>query len=82
MKYRFITIMHNMKLENTKNKGTLIFEGIRLSNGKEVLDETLNQQPMKCTLGVHSSHEFEDQTYVYIDGTLYAQQGQVPMTIR
>lgn len=39
MKYRFITIMHNMKLGSTKNKATRVFEGARISNGNKVLYE-------------------------------------------
>lgn len=70
MKYRFITIMHNLKLDNVKNKGISVFKGARISNGTQVLEETVNCKPMKYTIGIHSSDEFKDKVYIYIDGQL------------
>ncbi len=66
MKYRFITILHSMKLDSLKNKGTTIFSGARISNGRQILDETLS--PIKSNLGIHSVDEFEGSVYFYIDG--------------
>lgn len=68
MKYRFITILHNLKLEKRKNRGIEIFKGARISNGPEVLSSTLNTLLMKSTAGVHSIDEFKDSVYFYIDG--------------
>lgn len=69
-KYRFITIAHNLKLENIKNKGTQIFPGARISNNKLILDETFDNQPTLITLGIHSVDEFYgESSYIYIDGT-------------
>ncbi|MFB3168465.1 HEPN domain-containing protein [Neobacillus sp. 179-C4.2 HS] len=68
MKYRFITILHNLKLESVKNKGTEIFPGARVSNGRQILEDTLGRQPMKSTLGVHSVDEFNNKVYFYLDG--------------
>ncbi|WP_404292621.1 hypothetical protein LG276_19835 [Cytobacillus kochii] len=68
MKYRFITVLHRMKLETIKNKGTELFSGARISNGSQVLTETLETRLMSGTLGVHSINEFENSVYVYIDG--------------
>lgn len=70
MKYRFITIIHNLELENIKNKGKKIFDLGRISNGNEVLDETIYIEPLKHTMGVHSCDEFKNKTYIYIDGEL------------
>lgn len=70
MKYRFLTVLHNMNLESKKNKGTILFPGARLTNGSAVLSLTLNNRLMRSTLGVHSIDEFEekDTVYAYIDG--------------
>lgn len=69
-KYRFITIAHNLKLENIKNRGTQIFPRARISNGKQILNETFLNDSISNTLGVHSVDEFYDESsYVYIDGT-------------
>ena len=70
MQFRFITIMHNLNLDNVKNRGISIFKGARISNGYQILTETLNSEQMKYTLGAHSSDEFENTTYLYIDGQL------------
>ncbi|WEY92907.1 HEPN domain-containing protein [Bacillus subtilis] len=68
MKYRFITIMHNLKLEGIKNKGIQLDKNVRLSNGTEVLRDTIETDLMRVTCGVHSISEFEDKAYIYIDG--------------
>jgi Apea-like HEPN len=68
MKYRFMTILHNLKLESIKNKGTVIFPGARITNGSSILSETMNTDVMRTTLGVHSVDEFEDTVYFYLDG--------------
>ncbi|MCK6207684.1 hypothetical protein KZX50_19770 [Bacillus infantis] len=70
MKYRFITILHNLKLESRKNKGIEIFPGARISNGNEILEETLKTRLLMGTAGVHSVDEFEGSVYLYIDGEL------------
>ncbi|MCK2000840.1 HEPN domain-containing protein [[Brevibacterium] frigoritolerans] len=70
MKYRFITILHNMKLETIKNKGTEIFPGARISNGPQVLSKTLDTELMRDTLGVLSKDEFDNMVYLYVDGEL------------
>lgn len=68
MKYRFITIMHRMKLETVKNRGVSLFRRARLSNGLSILEETLKTKLMKSTAGVHSVDEFDNTVYFYIDG--------------
>lgn len=68
MKYRFITIMHNLKLDRIMNRGIQIDQNVRLSNGPEVLRETIETDLMRATCGVHSIREFEDKAYIYIDG--------------
>lgn len=68
MKFRFITILHNLELDTIKNKGTQVFPGARVSNGTQVLSETLDTKLMHATLGVHSVNEFNNSVYFYIDG--------------
>lgn len=70
MKYRFITIMHNMKLKTVKNRGISLFPGARLSNGSIILKETLQTNLMQGTAGVHSLDEFIDTVYFYMDNEL------------
>lgn len=70
MKYRFITILHNMELEKIKSRGTVIFPGFRISNGERILSETVKTDLMRGTLGVHSVDEFEETVYAYIDNEL------------
>lgn len=70
MKYRFITAIFNLKLENLKNKGIEIFPGARISNGNNILANTLGTNLMQFTAGIHSIDEFKDSTYIYIDGEL------------
>ncbi|WP_193065401.1 HEPN domain-containing protein [Oceanobacillus oncorhynchi] len=70
MKFRFITILHNMKLDTIKNRGSKIFTGARISNGAQILDETLETDIMHYTLGSYSKSEFNDVVYFYMDGEL------------
>lgn len=69
MKYRFITVMHNLKMLSFHNKGIQISKGARISNGSQVLEETFKNELMRYTLGSHSIDEFDGQSYCYIDGT-------------
>lgn len=70
MNYLFITVLHNLKLENIHNKGIKIGDNVRISNGKEVLAETIRKKPLIFTMGEHSLMEFDDNTtYLYIKGT-------------
>jgi len=68
MKYRFITILHNMKLDTIKNRGTRIFDSARISNGREALSEVFETRLFQDTAGTHSIDEFKDTVYFYIDG--------------
>ncbi|MEI3614226.1 hypothetical protein [Pseudogracilibacillus sp. SO30301A] len=68
MKYIFITILHNLELDNIKNKGTKIFPGARISNGSQILSQIMKTSLMRDTLGLHSIDEFDNNVYFYIDG--------------
>ncbi|MCC2477178.1 HEPN domain-containing protein [Bacillus cereus group sp. BfR-BA-02675] len=68
MKYRFIAPLFNLKLETVLNRGIELFPGARITNGSEERTKILNTQLMKSTAGVHSLREFNDATYLYIDG--------------
>lgn len=70
MKYRFITILHNMELDRVTNKGIKIFPGARISNGSKVISETMDTRLMYETLGFHSTNEFKDTVYFYLDGEM------------
>lgn len=67
-KYRFITVFHNLRLESIKNKGIELYPGARISNGQKIFRETLETELLRYTAGFHSINEFEDATYLYIDG--------------
>lgn len=77
MKYRFIAVLHNLKIDGYKNKGTEIFPGARISNSSHIVKQTLETQLIKETLGFHSINEFKDASYVYIDGDLESLYSQV-----
>lgn len=66
MKYRFITIVHNLVLPH-KEMTISLAQGF-LSNCSSILQETFNNELTAYTLGSHSIDEFEGQTYFYIDG--------------
>ncbi|GIO19696.1 hypothetical protein J18TS1_27960 [Oceanobacillus oncorhynchi subsp. incaldanensis] len=70
MKFRFITILHNMKLDTIKNRGVKIFSGARVSNGPQILEDTLKTDLMYYNLGSFSKDEFNDMVYFYMDGEL------------
>lgn len=70
MKYLFITVLHNLKLENIHNKGINLGNNVRISNGEGPLAETIHTLPLIETMGEHSLLEFGgDSTYLYIKGT-------------
>lgn len=68
MKFRFLAVLHNMKLESIKNKGIEIYPGARITNGTLFLEQTLTTLLFRTTVGVHSIDEFENAVYFYIDG--------------
>lgn len=70
MKYRFIAVLHNLKLDGIKNRGVEIFPGARVSNSSDVVKQTITTQLANETLGFHSINEFKDNSYIYIDGEL------------
>ncbi|MHA4151426.1 hypothetical protein [Bacillus cereus] len=70
MKFRFITPFFNLKLDSVLNRGIGIFPGARITNGPEERTKILNTKLMKDTAGIHSLSEFDDATYLYIDGEL------------
>lgn len=67
MKFRFLTIMHNMKLQTIKNRGVTLYPGARLSNGSQILEQSFNNSLLRYTAGFHSINEFENTVYFYID---------------
>lgn len=68
MKYKFITILHRLKLEKRLNKGKELIPGTRISNGEEVRNEILYNEPVRVTLGYYSVDEFNDTVYIYKHG--------------
>lgn len=69
MKYRFITIIHNLKIQDLNWQNILLESGGIISNKKETLDKTFKNDLSSWTLGAHSIDEFENQIYFYLDGT-------------
>ena len=66
MKYRFITIVHNLVLPQ-KEMTVNLAQGF-LSNCSSILQETFDNELSTYTLGSHSIDEFVGHTYFYIDG--------------
>lgn len=66
MKYRFITIVHNLVLPQEEMTVSLA-QGF-LSNNSSILQDTFCNELTAYTLGCHSIDEFKDQTFYYIDG--------------
>lgn len=66
MKYRFITIVHNLSLE--KQESSVVLKQGVISNKAYLRDVTLRNQLSFDTLGLHSIDEFDNMTYYYIDG--------------
>lgn len=66
MKYRFITIVHNLILPQ-KEMTINLAQGF-LSNCSSILQETFDNELSTYTLGCHSVDEFISQTYFYVDG--------------
>lgn len=57
-----------MKLNIRLNKGIVLNQGTRISNGPEVRSEVLDTILMLGTAGVHSIDEFNDTVYYYKKG--------------
>lgn len=70
MKFRFITPLFNLKLETVLNKGIELFPGARITNGPEERTKILNTQLMQDTAGIISIREYNNKSYLYIDGEL------------
>ncbi|SMG58179.1 HEPN domain-containing protein [Paenibacillus aquistagni] len=68
MKYIFLTILHNLKLQNSYNTGREISIGMRISNGKGNLSRITETRLLESTLGIHSINEFNGKSYVYMSG--------------
>jgi len=70
MKYRFITIIHYLKL-NKPDCRIPLASGI-ISNKASVLKDELNYKSVLslCTLGRHSIDEFNNKTFYVVDGEL------------
>lgn len=66
MKYRFITIVHNLILP--QKEMTINLDQGFLSNCSSILQETFDNELSAYTLGSHSIDEFVGHTYFYIDG--------------
>lgn len=66
MRYRFITIVHNLVLPQ-KEMTVSLAQGF-LSNCSSILHETFDNKLTAYTLGSHSVDEFDGLTYFYIDG--------------
>ncbi|ARK26112.1 hypothetical protein SporoP37_00560 [Sporosarcina sp. P37] len=68
MKYRFMTILHNLELDSSKNRGTQLSPRARITNGSRILEETLHDTLAMNVIGSYAINEFKGKTYLYIDG--------------
>lgn len=68
MKYKFITILHFMRLDKRLNKGIELSPGTRITNGPEVKSEILDTNLLRKTAGTHSTNEFKNTVYFYKTG--------------
>ena len=76
MKYRFITIIHNLQLE--KPECRIPLESGMISNKHSLLKDTLGYHNKLAldTLGVHSIDEFDGRTFYLLDGSFESQLTQ------
>jgi hypothetical protein len=69
MKYRFITIIHNLEIDCANCRDIKLESAGTISNRKCVLEKTFKNNLSIDTLGVHSIDEFNNQVFYYLDGT-------------
>lgn len=69
MKYRFITILHNLNIDQLEHNEIELAINGKISNKKERLKETFNNNLSIGTLGVHSIDEFYNQSFFFFDGS-------------
>lgn len=76
MKYRFITIIHNLQLE--KPECRIPLDSGMISNKHSLLKDTLGYHNKLAldTLGVHSIDEFDGRTFYLLDGSFESQLTQ------
>jgi Apea-like HEPN len=70
MKYVFLTVLHNMKLDKDYNKGISIGQGTRITNSQEVKNFYVNTRLFRSTIGLHSNDEFQSTVYIHKKGEL------------
>lgn len=73
MKFRFFAVLHYMQLDNVKNKGTRIDTGdykLRITNSTDEFNKYRKNPVVTHQMGNYSCWEFEESTYIYIDGNL------------
>jgi hypothetical protein len=68
LKYLFLTVLHNLKLEGELNKGKEILPGTRISNNSTLVKEVLESILFKEVAGFHSIDEFANSVYLYKRG--------------
>ncbi|MDH5380018.1 MAG: HEPN domain-containing protein [Cyclobacteriaceae bacterium] len=68
MKYRFLTVLHNLSLEGTEQRSIKLNSNGVISQEKAILTKTFQNKLAIDTLGVHSIDEFENSVFYYLDG--------------
>lgn len=80
MKYKFLTVLHNLHLAAVKNRGIEIFNKGRITNGPRIYQESIADPGLDVHLGFHSILEFTNDkpTYFYTFGEINEQEEQNP----
>lgn len=70
MKYRFITCLHNLILDDESDSGEPDNSNGKISANVDILNQTFSNQLSLDTFGVHSLDEFKGRSFYYLDGKL------------
>lgn len=65
MKYVAIIPLRGIKLEDTKNRGKLLFDYLRISNNCEIINQIVNSEDFTTSFGSLSFMEQEGSVYIY-----------------
>lgn len=67
MKLTFITVLHNLKLDDDTVEDINIFDDVWLSNNPKTKNKILDKKLLQYTVGTHSIREFNRDTYLYFN---------------
>lgn len=67
MKLTFITVLHNLKLDDDTIEDINIFDEVWLSNNPKTKNRILDTNLLQYTVGTHSIRDFNRDTYLYFN---------------